>query len=218
MSLFGTKKCELCGRAAEGVDTFVAAQHQGGTVWVCKDKSTCLPWNPNEAGNVAQDPASVPAGSRPAYIKKKNPKAADLLEQDQAVQLAKELFEAKTRKSELEDELKGTNKAIADLEDKLSELMETRHIDLFRVKGYGTFYTTIKNYPSVVDPDGFISWLDQNQMGAMAKRTVHPATLQAWVKSWLADGKPLPKAKSSTGQEYDLLNNYQRVRVGTRKE
>ena len=224
MSLFGTNKCELCGRASEDLTTFVTAQHQGGTVHVCKDKSTCLPWNPaagpNESKLVALDPneqAPAHTSSRPAYVKPKRSKAAEVDEQDRLVELAKELHAKKARKAELEAELKDTNKAIDKLDEELGELMETRKVDLFRVAGYGTFYTQVKNYPSIVDPEEFINWLDAQGEGAMAKRTVHPSTLQAWVKERLENNLGLPKAKSSLGQEYDLINNFQKVRVGTRK-
>lgn len=119
----------------------------------------------------------------------------------------KELMALKASKEEFKERLSEVNAEIDKLEEQLASLMIAKGVDLFRVKGVATFFTSVKNFTSVTDKDAFIAYLDESGQGAMAKRSVHPSTLNAWAKEQLEAGKELPKS----------LNNFSKIEVNTRK-
>lgn len=119
----------------------------------------------------------------------------------------RQLMALKASKEEFKTRLSEVNEQIDALEKELADVMLAKGVDLFRVKGVGTFFTTVKNYASVTDKEGFIVWLDEQGMGAMAKRSVHPSTLNAWAKEWIEEGKQLPNS----------VNSFTKTEVSTRK-
>ncbi len=84
-------------------------------------------------------------------------------------------------------------------EQKLVALMTARGFDLFRIAGLATFSTKSSNHPSVTqgNQEAFNQWLDENGMGAIAKRSVHPQTLKGWVNDRLKNGEELPPMVSN---------------------
>lgn len=159
-----------------------------------------------ELAHMQKSQADAMAPTRPAYVKDK--KQVEVEATADMSELATKLIAAKNQKEELAEQLKAVNKEIDELDEKLADLMVAKKCDLFRVPNLGTFFTKTENYPNVVDPDGFIKWLDENGMGPMAPRSVHPSRLRGWVTEWLKDGKALPPS----------LNNFAKVRVNTRRK
>jgi hypothetical protein len=146
-------------------------------------------------------------GKRPDFVKDKKPVAMDADNELHMKDLASRLSRCKLAKKELEAQVTELNKEIDAIDTELSELMQARGVDLFRISGVGTFFTQVVNYPSVSNTEEFVAWLDANGMGAMAKRTVHPQTLKGWVNDRLREGLDVGPH----------VNNFQKVRVNTRK-
>lgn len=115
---------------------------------------------------------------------------------DQLVAMVRDLRTAKDRKKELEDELKTVNGKIRSLaEHEIPDYMEENDIDKLSVEGVGTCYLTQKVYASVKvdDREGFYEWLRENGNADLIKETVYPATLNAFAKEQLSEGKALPE-------------------------
>lgn len=130
---------------------------------------------------------------KPSYIPDKKQAEVELEAVDSMAVLGRQLMALKEEKEELAEELKSVNSLIEEKENALSEMMVARSIDLFRVDGI-TFYTKEETYPSVKKDalEDFIVWLDSNGAGAIAKRSVHPMTLRAWVKERIENAQELP--------------------------
>lgn len=131
---------------------------------------------------------------RPDFVGPKKKVEGEVPERSEEEVLAKLLCDLADKKKQLALDEKENNKAISEAEVKLAALMQARGLDLFRIKGLGTFSTQIKNHPSVSqdNQEAFNQWLDSNGLGLLAKRAVHPSTLQGWVKEWLEEGHELP--------------------------
>ena len=145
--------------------------------------------------------------NRPDFIKDKKPVEMDADNELRMKELAKQLMYEKSLKKEQEEAVKETNKRIDAIDEELSQMMVARGVDLFRIKELGTFFTQEVNYPSVSNNEEFIAWLDQNGMGAMAKRSVHPSTLKGWVNDRLKEGLEVSPH----------VNVFKKTRVNTRK-
>ncbi len=146
--------------------------------------------------------------ARPAYIKAKAEVSGDIPEGSELEKLALSFRAARDKKEELEEELKEVNKEIDDVSGRLAEVMEAQGVDSFKRAGIGTIYIEIKNRPSIVDKDGFIRWLDDTGRGEMARRAVHPMSLESLVKEMLEEGATLPES----------LNNFQQRRARLRRK
>lgn len=144
---------------------------------------------------------------KPAFIKPKKQAEGEPIESEQ--ELAKQLAEAYDKIKYHEEQSEQWRSTRHSLEEKLAEMMKGRSIDLFRIADLGTFSTKEEHHPSVTQAnyDAFNAWLDENQLGAMSKRTVHPQTLKAWVKRWLEEGKKLPSS----------MSHYQRTTIHFKK-
>lgn len=143
----------------------------------------------------------------PAYLKKKARIEETLKESDALTRLAAQLVEAKDAKNKAKEAESAASKIITALEAQIAEVFSSRGCDLVRIPNLGTFSVSIVNRPSISDKDAFIAWLDEHEMGSIAHRTVHPKTLESFVKEWLADGNNLPPA----------LNNFVQTRINVRK-
>jgi hypothetical protein len=98
----------------------------------------------------------------------------------------------RVRKDVLDTELKIVNKEIADLQEKILVTFDARSITKMSVKGAGMFYVQSSPYPSVKNIDEFCKWLDDRNIGEIAKRTANFQTLRSWFKERLASGGDLP--------------------------
>jgi hypothetical protein len=173
-----------------------------------------------ERGN----PLAVPKpASRPAYIKDKAKVEVDLVNADveELKAMAKRFMELKEKKDELDEQLKEITKELDGWEDKMTgevhaglqermhEYMLAKGFDLVRVPDLASFWPKPEEYPSVSQNDmpSFIEWLDKEQMGAIAKRTVHPQTLKGWVNDRRRENKPIPP----------MINTVIKMKIGYRR-
>lgn len=117
------------------------------------------------------------------------------------VALAKELFAAKARKADIEDQLKAVNEQITLLStEKLGKAMEDGEVDKFTIDGLGTVYLGTELYVSVLKENrpALHAWLRDNKSGDMIQESVPPQTLKAFAKERLAEGLPLPEVMKAT--------------------
>lgn len=111
------------------------------------------------------------------------------------IDMAHDLRNLKDKKEKLEGELSDTNKAIRRLaEQEIPEYMEENEIEKISIDGVGTLYTTLKIYANVKkeNKEAFYNWLREHGNEDMVQEYVFPATLNAFAKEQLNEGKPLP--------------------------
>jgi hypothetical protein len=169
--------------------------------------------SPEMADTSQANPLGPPPGARPDFIKDKKKVEKEFApgatpeDEPRMIQLARKLMEQKTKKTEAAAAETAANKEIDSIETELTALMETEKIDLFRVGKLGTFSINPHNYPTVTSDVDLIRWLDDNGMGAIAKRTVHYQTLKGLVNELTKENKPIP----------DGVTNFVKPRVHTVK-
>ncbi len=108
------------------------------------------------------------------------------------VETMKQIAQLRDHKAALEADLKGTNKDIALLQDRVLATFDARGIGKMSVEGR-LFYVQSSPMPSVKDNAAFCAWLDERNMGEIAKRTVNFQTLRSWVKTRMERGGELPE-------------------------
>jgi len=110
-------------------------------------------------------------------------------------ELAKELYDVRAEKDQLEDRLKLLNSRKDELEKKIiPQLMEDSEQTKVTVVGVGTIYLKpeINCYVKKDVEQQFFEWLRANNQGDIIKETVHHGTLKSWAKEQLGNGAPLP--------------------------
>lgn len=110
-------------------------------------------------------------------------------------QAVKQLREIKDRKDLLEAELKEVNGEIRRLSEQvIPEMMDDQDIEKLTVEGVGTCYLSTKIYANVKaeNKEQFYSWLTENGHGDLIREHVFPASLNAFAKEQLQEGKALP--------------------------
>lgn len=145
--------------------------------------------------------------SRPAHIKPRTQQVGEVSTGSEEEELARAIMLLKARRDDLKEQEKDNNKELDAVEQRLAALMEARGMNLFRIEGLGTFSTSVKNFPSCSDQAALAAWLDENGMGSISKRSVHPSTLKGWVNDRLKEGKQLPQC----------INNFTKTCINTRK-
>lgn len=159
--------------------------------------------------------------AKPAHIKAKTKIEHEARQDDELTQLTTAFLALYEEREDLRNREKEINKELDGYEDKetqivheglqsrIGNLLEAKGFDLVRT-GLGSFWPKPENHPSVsqdVMPD-FLKFLDENGMGAIAKRTVHPQTLKGWVNDRLASNQPLPPE----------VNNVTKMKLGFRRK
>lgn len=117
------------------------------------------------------------------------------------------------RKKELEDELKEVNSDITETEEQLVAAMVEEEMQNFTRNGR-QFVLTSRTYanakagmmPAICD------WMKGHELGDMVKESVHPQTLQAWVKEKMEEAGALPEELS------ELVNVYEKSGISIRKK
>ncbi len=110
--------------------------------------------------------------------------------------LAKELRGLKDRKEAIAEEEKTINKRIKVLvETELPEVMEAKEIDKISIDGVGTIFIQQQVYANVKadDREALYRELRDTGNGDLICDWVFPATLKAFCKEQLANGKPVPE-------------------------
>ena len=117
------------------------------------------------------------------------------------------------RKKELEDELKEVNSDITETEEQLVNAMVEEEMQNFTRNGR-QFILTSRTYASA--KSGMMTaicvWMKENGLGDMVKESVHPQTLQAWVKEKMEEAGALPEELG------EMLNVYEKSGISIRKK
>jgi len=117
------------------------------------------------------------------------------------------------RKKELEDELKEVNSDITETEEQLVAAMVEEEMQNFTRNGR-QFILTSRTYASA--KSGMMTaicvWMKENGLGDMVKESVHPQTLQAWVKEKMEEAGALPEELG------EMLNVYEKSGISIRKK
>lgn len=157
---------------------------------------------------------------RPGFVKDKKKNELDVAGGPKAL-LAKEILDLYEEKKDKEARVKEINKILDGYEvegdggkvlvegkyHQLATMLETEGLDLIRLPGIASFWTTQENYPNIVDKEAFIKYLDETGQGAIARRDVNWMTLKGWVNAALKDNIPLPKS----------INNFAKTKVRFRR-
>ena len=117
------------------------------------------------------------------------------------------------RKKELEDELKEVNSDITEIEERLVAAMVAEEMQNFTRNGK-QFILTSRTYVSAKSGmmPAICDWMKGHELGDMVKESVHPQTLQAWVKEQIEEVGALPEELS------ELVNVYEKSGISIRKK
>ena len=117
------------------------------------------------------------------------------------------------RKKELEDELKEVNSDITETEEQLVAAMVEEEMQNFTRNGR-QFILTSRTYASAKAGmmPAICEWMKENGLGDMVKESVHPQTLQAWVKEKMEEAGALPEELG------EMLNVYEKSGISIRKK
>lgn len=95
------------------------------------------------------------------------------------IKTLRQLKDLKNRKNE---ELKALNAEIEATERMLLERMEIDGIDTISIKGIGTAYVSIKDYPQVKDMDAFVRWCYENNRADMLQKRITATAYASYVQ------------------------------------
>ncbi len=123
------------------------------------------------------------------------------------------LAELRDQKKKSEDMLKEINEMIAQTEEQLVAAMVAEEMQNFTRNGR-QFVLTSRTYanakagmmPAICD------WMKGHELGDMVKESIHPQTLQAWVKEQIEEVGALPEDLS------ELVNVYEKSGISIRKK
>jgi hypothetical protein len=127
--------------------------------------------------------------------------------------VADDLVRYRDQKKEIEEALKEINELIAQTEEQLVSAMVEEEMQNFTRNGR-QFILTNRTYANA--KAGMMSaicdWMKENDLGDMVKESVHPQTLQAWVKEQIEEAGALPEELS------ELVNVYEKSGISIRKK
>lgn len=126
---------------------------------------------------------------------------------------ADKLVTLRDRKKEIEDELKQVNAEITETEEQLVNAMVEEEMQNFTRNGRQFILTsrTYANAKAGMMPE-ICSWMKQNGLADMVKESVHPQTLQAWVKEQIEEAGALPEDLEP------LVNVYEKSGIAIRRK
>ena len=127
--------------------------------------------------------------------------------------VADDLVRYRDQKKEIEEALKEINELIAQTEEQLVNLMIEEEMQNFTRNGKQFILTnrTYANAKAGMMPE-ICSWMKDNGLEDMVKESVHPQTLQAWVKEQLEEAGALPEELEP------LVNVYEKSGISIRKK
>lgn len=123
------------------------------------------------------------------------------------------LADLRDQKKKAEDALKEINEMISQTEEQLVAAMVEEEMQNFTRNGR-QFVLTSRTYanakagmmPAICD------WMKGHELGDMVKESIHPQTLQAWVKEQIEEVGALPEDLS------ELVNVYEKSGISIRKK
>lgn len=127
--------------------------------------------------------------------------------------IADDLVRYRDQKKEIEEALKEINTLITETEEQMVAAMVEEEMQNFTRNGK-QFILTVRTHanakagmmPKVCD------WMKDNALGDMVKESIHPQTLQAWVKEQIEEAGALPEELS------ELVNVYEKSGISIRKK
>ena len=127
--------------------------------------------------------------------------------------IADDLVRYRDQKKEIEEALKEINTLITETEEQMVAAMVEEEMQNFTRNGK-QFILTNRTYANA--KAGMMSaicdWMKENDLGDMVKESVHPQTLQAWVKEQIEEDGALP------GELDELMNVYEKSGISIRKK
>jgi hypothetical protein len=127
--------------------------------------------------------------------------------------IADDLVRYRDQKKEIEEALKATNELIAQTEEQLVTAMVEEEMQNFTRNGRQFILTnrTYANAKAGMMP-AVCEWMKDNGLADMVKESVHPQTLQAWVKEQIEEVGALPEELEP------LVNVYEKSGISIRKK
>jgi len=127
--------------------------------------------------------------------------------------VADDLVRYRNQKKEIEEALKEINELIAQTEEQLVNSMIEEEMQNFTRNGRQFILTnrTYANAKAGMMP-AICDWMKGHELGDMVKESVHPQTLQAWVKEKMEEAGALPEELS------ELVNVYEKSGISIRKK
>jgi hypothetical protein len=110
------------------------------------------------------------------------------------VQLARRFAELKAKKETLEEELDAVKMEMSQVSSELIPELQKSEIQSLKIDGVGLIYLKTQFYARVMPEknEEFISWLDNNNLGHLARRSVHHKTLTNEYQRWQDEDLPIP--------------------------
>lgn len=123
------------------------------------------------------------------------------------------LADLRDQKKKADDALKEINELISRTEEQLVEQMVAEEMQNFTRNGRQFILTsrTYANAKAGMMPE-VCDWMKDNALGDMVKESIHPQTLQAWVKEQIEEVGALPEELEP------LLNVYEKSGISIRKK
>jgi predicted translin family RNA/ssDNA-binding protein len=127
--------------------------------------------------------------------------------------VADDLVRYRDQKKKAEDALKEINELIAQTEEQLVAAMVEEEMQNFTRNGRQFILTnrTYANAKAGMMP-AVCEWMKDNGLADMVKESVHPQTLQAWVKEQIEEAGALPEELEP------LVNVYEKSGISIRKK
>ncbi len=125
--------------------------------------------------------------------------------------IADDLVRYRDRKKEIEEALKEINALITETEEQLVSAMIEEEMQNFTRNGRQFVLTTrtYANAKSGMMP-ALCTWMKENGLKDMVKESIHPQTLQAWVKETIGETGALPEELN------ELVNVYEKSGISIR--
>jgi hypothetical protein len=125
--------------------------------------------------------------------------------------IADDLVRYRDRKKEIEEALKEINALITETEEQLVSAMIEEEMQNFTRNGRQFILTnrTYANAKAGMMP-AVCEWMKDNGLADMVKESVHPQTLQAWVKEQIEEAGALPEELEP------LVNVYEKSGISIR--
>ena len=127
--------------------------------------------------------------------------------------IADDLVRYRDQKKEIEETLKEINTLITETEEQMVAAMVEEEMQNFTRNGKQFILTnrTYANAKAGMMPAVCV-WMKDNGLGDMVKESIHPQTLQAWVKEQIEEDGALP------GELDELMNVYEKSGISIRKK
>lgn len=105
------------------------------------------------------------------------------MEQNKYKSEVEHLRKLKDMKDKKNEELKALNAEIEQTERRLIEQMELDGLDTLSIRGIGTAFITVKDYPQVTDMEQFVKWCYENNRTDMIQKRVSSTAYTQYVQT-----------------------------------